>query len=410
MREYGDDLSLGIYVFGTDNTYVYGVEIEVTYSLSINEVIYGTTELIDLTEDTVTPDDLSEGITAHDQSGGLITGTNQRGILVIRDSSDSHGGTVRTITSGEAQIGGMTETELNNFISRSTNFTDIDWPDGVDTIGFGAFMECRYFNPSSLPSTVTAIRRYAFYNCTRLALSSLPSGLGGEIGDYAFYGCTNLALTSLPNGITNIGSYAFYECSNLALTSLPSSLTTINSSAFYGCGELAISTLPSTVKLIYGTAFYRCTSITSIECEGEITTLGNGAFTGRLMQLASASFPNMALTSALGTVFGSGTADYACQLLEFCDIGSTTGIAASAFANCYALQTLVLRKSDSICTLGNVSAFTNTPLRGYNSLTGTVYVPQALISTYQTATNWSTLYNGGTVTFAAIEGSEYERD
>ena len=127
------------------------------------------------------------------------------------------------------------------------------------------------------------------------------------------------------------------------------------------------------------------------------------------MNLVSVSFPNLAITSNLGTVFGSTTAANACQLLEFCDIGSTVGIASSAFANCYALQTLVLRKSDAICTLANVSAFTNTPMSGYNNLTGTVYVPQALISTYQTATNWSTLYNAGTVTFAAIEGSEYER-
>lgn len=34
--------------------------------------------------------------------------------------------------------------------------------------------------------------------------------------------------------------------------------------------------------------------------------------------------------------------------------------------------------------------------------------PTELISTYQTATNWKTLYDGGTLTFAAIEGSQYE--
>ena len=89
-------------------------------------------------------------------------------------------------------------------------------------------------------------------------------------------------------------------------------------------------------------------------------------------------------------------------------MGVISGIAANAFANCYKLQTLVLRKTGSICTLANVSAFLNTPMRGYNSLTGTVYVPSALISTYQTATNWKTLYDAGTVTFAAIEGSEWE--
>ena len=114
----------------------------------------------------------------------------------------------------------------------------------------------------------------------------------------------------------------------------------------------------------------------------------------------------MALTSSISTVFGSATAAYACQQLEFCDIGSTTGIGANAFANCLALDTLVIRKT-TLCTLSNVSAFTNTPL-GSGGTGGTVYVPSALISTYQTATNWSTLYSGGTITFAAIEGSDYD--
>ena len=42
----------------------------------INKVIYGDTTLIDLTGDTVTPDKLAKGYTAHDKSGETITGTN----------------------------------------------------------------------------------------------------------------------------------------------------------------------------------------------------------------------------------------------------------------------------------------------------------------------------------------------
>lgn len=40
-----------------------------------NKVIYGSTVLIDLTADTVTPDKILTGFTAHDQSGASITGT-----------------------------------------------------------------------------------------------------------------------------------------------------------------------------------------------------------------------------------------------------------------------------------------------------------------------------------------------
>lgn len=41
-----------------------------------NKIIYGNQVLIDLTADTVTADKLSEGFTAHDRSGEIITGTN----------------------------------------------------------------------------------------------------------------------------------------------------------------------------------------------------------------------------------------------------------------------------------------------------------------------------------------------
>ncbi|MGM9946986.1 hypothetical protein [Floccifex sp.] len=43
--------------------------------MSVNKVIYGTDVLIDLTSDTVTPNALLNGFTAHDKSGNIINGT-----------------------------------------------------------------------------------------------------------------------------------------------------------------------------------------------------------------------------------------------------------------------------------------------------------------------------------------------
>lgn len=234
---------------------------------------------------------------------------------------------------------------------------------------------------------------------------TLPSDLT-KIGDYAFYNCSNLELASLPSGVTNIGSNAFYMCSKLALTSLPSGVTKIGVSAFNTCSKLALTSLPSTLTVIESNAFASCVKLVNITCTGRISTLGSGSFS-RCSGLHSVEFPNC-YVSSLSYAFGNTTATSACRALETVDIGSISAISANAFANCYKLQTLVLRKTGSICTLANVSAFLNTPMRGYNSLTGTVYVPSALISSYQTASNWSTLYNNGTLTFAAIEGSPYE--
>lgn len=44
--------------------------------MAINKVVFGNNTLIDLTADTITPSDLQSGVTAHDASGAVITGTN----------------------------------------------------------------------------------------------------------------------------------------------------------------------------------------------------------------------------------------------------------------------------------------------------------------------------------------------
>lgn len=46
--------------------------------MAYNKVVYGSETLIDLTSDTVSPDKLAQGITAHDKSGEVITGTSTK--------------------------------------------------------------------------------------------------------------------------------------------------------------------------------------------------------------------------------------------------------------------------------------------------------------------------------------------
>ena len=43
--------------------------------MAINKVVYGTNVLVDLTADTVTPEALTQGYTAHSCSGESLTGT-----------------------------------------------------------------------------------------------------------------------------------------------------------------------------------------------------------------------------------------------------------------------------------------------------------------------------------------------
>lgn len=106
----------------------------------------------------------------------------------------------------------------------------------------------------------------------------------------------------------------------------------------------------------------------------------------------------------------NNNAFYACKSLTTVDLGNsdvTNGnIASSVFMDNSAMTTLILRHS-AVVKLINVNSFNNTPFaRGGTG--GTVYVPSSLIESYKIATNWCTLYEAGSLNFAAIEGSEYE--
>ena len=68
-------------------------------------------------------------------------------------------------------------------------------------------------------------------------------------------------------------------------------------------------------------------------------------------------------------------------------MGAAASIGASGFINCTTLTAVIIRKSDSICTLTNINAFSGTPIA---SGTGYIYVPNDLVDSYKAATNWST--------------------
>ena len=395
--------------------------------MGINKVQYGNTTLIDLTDTTAVASDVASGKYFYGKDGVKTLGTgaggvggvtqDQDGYIVLDDDAPSGSITVESLSvtsngtytapSGKAYSpvsvnvsGGGGDTK--SLIDRS--ITSITLPNDLTSIGNGAFYGCTNLALSSLPNTVTAIGDYAFRDCYQITLTSLPNGVT-YIGEYAFSACSNLALSSLPSGITSISMRAFMSCVSITISSMPSGVTSISGYAFYNCYQLPSMNL-SNVTSVGSNSFYGCRNMTSLNGNGAITSLSSSAFNG-CSSLKTVSLPNMAVSS-LSTVFGNSTASSACQALEFCDIGSSAGIASNAFANCYALETLVLRKTSSITTLSNVSAFTNTPMRGYGGKTGTVYVPEDLITSYQTATNWSTLYNDGTVEFKKIEGSNYE--
>lgn len=236
--------------------------------------------------------------------------------------------------------------------------------------------------------TLTSIRSYGLANMSALTSVDFPNLQ--TINTYAFYNDYNLVMNGwqFPKAKT-IGNYAFRYCYGLT-------------------GDIV---LPTTVTSIGQYSFASCKNIETFTAEGAITTFGTYTFAGasadHKMTVREIYLPNLGTSIALNLNFGSATAANACQYLEICDIGKAKSIAANTFANCYKLQTLIMRRT-SVTTCANVSAFLNTPLRGRNSLTAKIYVPQSLIDSYKAASVWTTINGYGYVEWLPIEGSEYE--
>lgn len=53
----------------------------------VSKVVYGSRTLVDLTGDTVTPDRLASGATAHDKSGDRVTGTIRVWTKMAKDAN-----------------------------------------------------------------------------------------------------------------------------------------------------------------------------------------------------------------------------------------------------------------------------------------------------------------------------------
>ena len=92
------------------------------------------------------------------------------------------------------------------------------------------------------------------------------------------------------------------------------------------------------------------------------------------------------------------------------DFTALSSLNSYAFTNNSNMKKLVLRRTSAPVTLNNINVFNNTSFAS-GKAGGTLYVPQDLIASYKSATNWSTIlgYGSGEQNqILPIEGSTYE--
>lgn len=158
--------------------------------------------------------------------------------------------------------------------SGCTGLTSVQFPNSLSSIGYQAFLGCNALTSITIPVNTT-INYNAFQNCKGLLMATTPYAYNsGNV----FEGCLNLKTIVIPSGMSSIKDYAFYNCNTLDSIHIPTSVYTIGSNAFNGCSSLKKFSLPKYLNTIREYAFANCSSLTSISFPATLSVIPNSCF------------------------------------------------------------------------------------------------------------------------------------
>ena len=291
---------------------------------------------------------------------------------------------VYTIPDGVASIG------AGAFFG-CASLTGVTLPNTLTSIGESAFFYCESVTSVTIPNSVTSIGDYAFDSCYSLASVTIPGSVTA-MGDYTFSSCTSLTDVTLQNGVTSIGDWAFEYCCSLTNLTIPNSVTSIGIGAFYNC-SLTDITIPDSVTSIGIQAFLN-SGLTSVTIPASVTNIGGQAFFGMLLTSVTVLNPNC----TIGDEWGNGTS---LGVPGQTVIHSYAGSTAEAYAELYgykfeALSPVVTPKPQLAAPTVTISKVSTGIKVSWNAVTGSprymVYYKENNGSWVKIGTTTSTTY------------------
>lgn len=226
------------------------------------------------------------------------------------------------------------------------------------------------------------------------AIQAIPTGGGGN--DYLADYVQDTLTTYSNSSVTMLKTRAFNFCTKLQSVSLPEVTTLSGDNTFNGSRALQSVYLPK-VTILTTMCFNECYSLSTLVAP-MVRYIGNNSL--KKTALETVCFPK----------YNDNLASYSLESitpLKVVDLNICNTINSKAFLNSASFNTLILRGASRASALANIDAFAGTPFASGGS-GGTLYVPSALISSYQSATNWSIILGYSTNSIQAIEGSIYE--
>ena len=340
--------------------------------------------------------------------GVFATCTSLSSITVAREN---------TVYDSRDNCNAIIETNSNSVIAGCCS-TII--PEGVTSIGGGAFENCMNLTTITIPASVTSIGEKAFTGCMSLTAITIPASVT-SIRNEAFSHCMSLTAITIPEGVTSIGEDAFNSCSSLIAINIPENVTRIGKNAFDNTawynnqpnGMIYLSkffykykgSMPEATSIdikegtkgIVGGAFMFCDRLTSITIPESVTYIGDYAFSRS--SLTSIIIPKKSQLTNIGFEAFS----YCSNLTTITIPESVTSIENRAFQGCSSLTTINIPKS--VINIGEYTFYgcsslhdvycyaVAPPSATYNSFNNysniTLHVPASALEAYKTTAPWS---------------------
>ena len=370
--------------------------------MAISKVIDRTGNvLIDLTEDTVSENDVVLGKTFHDRNGNSKTGTlltaNVTPIIdynnLVRffdyDGTIVWSGTILEANALSALPVAPDHTS-DNLTFDGWNYTLTDVQNTLKSMDIGAIYKttdgCSYF-PIQLTSDSVSITlkittgitynidwgdgttdnnlshtyaqkgkytikvdsnnvNYAIISrllnsntnlANMVSTVKLSSNVTSISGD-AFNGCCNMRYIIIPNSVTYVGTYMFVNNYTLKHINIPNSITNIPTYSFNKCYSLKNVSIPNSVTSISSYAFGSCSSLQCVNIPNSVTNIYSYAFQNCY------NLKNITMSNSV--IFIDRDAFTSCYSLEYISIpyGITT-LSGELLFRCYNITTFNIPRS-----------------------------------------------------------------
>lgn len=262
-----------------------------------------------------------------------------------------------------------------------TKITRIEFPSTLEEIGYSAFQNCKSLMCQiSFPESLKKIGRHAYYQSAISGNLILPHNLE-TIGEAAFGFCSKLSGSLIiPDKVIEIPSDdnigVFDGCGFNGTLSLPSGLKKIGSKTFRNVGFKGELNIPDGVEIIGDEAFYNTDFNGTLVLPSGLLSLGSSAFSRCSRLSGVVELPENILSVPAGVFSG-------CSALEKVVLHKGIEVIGSrAFANCNYIYSIISKAK-------------NPPVISSDSFSGvakdnfTLEVPEASVTLYKNASNWS---------------------